>query len=199
MTGTTVLFCEAVTAGVVLLAETRLGMGQISPEPLQEDAGTTVNFAEAVTDWVTPLTVTRYSSGVNVEVSTPQDQTFCPPLPGCTVTIPAVPEKPEELVFAVGPNEDEVTSTIRLSPAARLVVPFRIKSVPCGMVPIELIPTIGWLTKKETVAKVSSMFWLPIAVRSAFAASGLWRLPLPVSWKTVWPVWTFFTVPVAES
>jgi len=167
---------------VVILAEESPGIGQVSPELLQDEAGTTVNFPEAVALWVTALTVTRYSSGENVEVSTVNDQMFWPALPGCTVTMPPAPEKPEDVLFEVGENEDDVISTIRLSPAARLVVPLRIKTVPCGTVPGELIPTAGWLTKNVTVAKVSSIFWLPIALISAVMESVLWRLPLPVNW-----------------
>jgi hypothetical protein len=186
VTGTVRVLLPVTAAAVpadVAFEEERPGIGQVSPVLLQSVvAGTTVNFPEAVALWVTALTVTRYSSGVNVDVSTVNDQVFWPALPGITVTIPPAPEKPEGAFFEVGANEEDVISTIRLSPAARLVVPFRVKFSPCWISPMELTATVGWLTKNVTVTKVSSMFWLPIAFINAVTEFGLWRLPLPVSW-----------------
>jgi len=50
--------------------------------------------ADPVTSFVVPDTFTRYSSGLNVDVSTGNDQLLNPFVPGSTFTMPLDPENP---------------------------------------------------------------------------------------------------------
>jgi hypothetical protein len=84
---------------------------------------TILKKVEAVTSCVIPETLTMYSSGLKAVASTSNDQWLYPPLPGTTVTVPEAPENSPLCVFSVGWKEDEVTSTERMSPAARFVEP----------------------------------------------------------------------------
>ena len=86
-------------------------------------ASTILNRVDPVTPTVIPETLTIYSSGLNDEASIGNDQRFNAPLPGSIFTVPAAPENSALWDLEVGLNDDEVTSTIRLSPAARLVEP----------------------------------------------------------------------------
>ena len=82
-----------------------------------------LNVAESLTATVMPDTVTIYSSGRNDDVSTGIDHWFFPPDPALTCTVFAIPEKLPSVVFFVGAKDEDVISTWRLSPTARLVVP----------------------------------------------------------------------------
>ena len=77
----------------------------------------------------TAETVTMYSSGFQAAVSTGNDQELYPD-PFRTYTVPDAPENSPLWAFVVGLNDDEMTSTIRASPAARLVEPVMANASP---------------------------------------------------------------------
>jgi hypothetical protein len=62
---------------------------------------------DVVTSLVIPDTFMVYSSGLNVEASTSNDQTLYPFVPGITVTVPLDPENSPLWTFCVGLKDDE--------------------------------------------------------------------------------------------
>ncbi len=130
-----------------------------------------INVVDPVTSTVMPETFTRYSSGLNVEESTSNDQRLYPFVPGITCTVPEEPENSPLCAFCVGLNDEEMISTMSVLPTARLVEPVMVNVSPAYFFPIGLMSVAGLLTKNETVVKLSSTFWLLMEKRKPYACT----------------------------
>ena len=94
-----VVIGDAVWSAIVFVVIVGIEVGGLGSRMLKA--------ADPVTSFVVPDTFTRYSSGLNVDASTGNDQRLNPFVPGSTFTVPLDPENSPLCAFCVGLKEDE--------------------------------------------------------------------------------------------